>query len=85
MQKSMRRSSIMWCVGKLIPWDCFEERIDQKSSGGTSGYVVASRLAEDPALSILVIEAGEHNEEVDATIMPSKSESIRLKTELKLN
>ncbi|UPL02822.1 hypothetical protein LCI18_013756 [Fusarium solani-melongenae] len=33
--------------------------------GGTSGCVVASRLAEDPHNKILVIEAGPHNEHLD--------------------
>ncbi|KKK16266.1 putative GMC oxidoreductase [Aspergillus rambellii] len=33
--------------------------------GGTSGCVVAGRLAENPALSILVIEAGQHNRDLE--------------------
>ncbi|KAI8304952.1 L-sorbose 1-dehydrogenase [Colletotrichum sp. SAR11_59] len=33
--------------------------------GGTSGCVVASRLAENPNTSVLVIEAGEHNKDLE--------------------
>ncbi|KAJ3526384.1 hypothetical protein NM208_g11213 [Fusarium decemcellulare] len=34
-------------------------------SGGTSGCVVAARLAEDPNTKVLVIEAGQHNEHLE--------------------
>jgi choline dehydrogenase-like flavoprotein len=34
-------------------------------SGGTSGCVVAARLAEDPNAKVLVIEAGQHNEHLE--------------------
>lgn len=40
------------------------------SSGGTSGCVVAGRLAEDADVSILIIEAGEHSDKIELTQMP---------------
>ncbi|EXA34631.1 hypothetical protein FOVG_14054 [Fusarium oxysporum f. sp. pisi HDV247] len=33
--------------------------------GGTSGCVVAARLAEDPATKVVLIEAGQHNENLE--------------------
>lgn len=38
-------------------------------SGGTSGCVVAGRLAEDPNISVLVIEAGPHSENIETVHM----------------
>jgi choline dehydrogenase-like flavoprotein len=42
---------------------------DQICRGGTSGSVLAARLAEDPNTSVLVIEAGQHNSVLENTIM----------------
>ena len=40
-------------------------------SGGTAGCVLAGRLAENPDLSILLVEAGPSNEAVPASAMPA--------------
>lgn len=40
-------------------------------SGGTAGCVLAGRLAENPDLSILLVEAGPPNEAVPASAMPA--------------
>ena len=40
-------------------------------SGGTAGCVLAGRLAENPDLSILLVEAGPSNETVSASAMPA--------------
>ena len=41
--------------GKLLIW----------CRGGTAGCVVAAGLAEDPNTSVLVIEAGPHNDDLE--------------------
>lgn len=41
-------------------------------SGGTAGCVLAGRLAEDPGLSILLVEAGPPNEKVPASAIPPR-------------
>jgi len=35
------------------------------AGGGTSGCVVARRLADETGASILVVEAGEHNKDLE--------------------
>ena len=36
-----------------------------KIRGGTSGCVVAGRLAENPEVKILLVEAGQHNKDLE--------------------
>ena len=52
--------------------ECFiSQDSDIMGSGGTAGCVLASRLAENPDLSILLVEAGPPNETVPASAMPA--------------
>ncbi|TGO50399.1 hypothetical protein BCON_0184g00040 [Botryotinia convoluta] len=44
--------------------------------GGTSGCVIAARLAENPALSILLVEAGASNDTYPATAIPAAVSQI---------
>lgn len=38
---------------------------EQFKRGGTSGCVVAGRLAENPEIRVLLIEAGQHNKDLE--------------------
>ena len=49
----------------------FHLKSDMILSGGIAGCVLAGRLAENPDLSILLVEAGPPNEEVPASAMPA--------------
>jgi hypothetical protein len=51
---------------------CIQKSRLTRDSGGLAGCVVAGRLAEaDPSLSILVIEQGPNNYEVDQVVYPA--------------
>lgn len=57
-------------AGKLdSPQYRTEQSLINIGSGGTSGSVVAARLAEDTNSSVLVIEAGQHNSLLENTVM----------------
>jgi hypothetical protein len=42
-----------------------DSNVTDSTRGGTTGCVVAGRLAEDPNVRILVIEAGQHNKDLE--------------------
>ena len=56
-------------MGSLSPTD-FDYVI---CGGGTSGSVVAARLAEDPNVSVLVLEAGRHSKDMENVHMAGGS------------
>ena len=53
----MRANGVSW-----NPWDAASKTFDYiVVGGGLTGITVAARLAENPAVSVLVIEAGKDN------------------------
>lgn len=66
------RNTTSSCVGEYPVFDMYQAFLTngvELQSGGTAGCVVAGRLAEIPGAQILLIEAGQHNENLENTQM----------------
>jgi hypothetical protein len=68
---ALMRSTTISSAGLFRNSQKAQESLANDPSGGTAGCVIAGRLAENPDISILVVEAGATNKEYPATAIPA--------------